>query len=388
MKLLVTLAAAGVISLVILVGTLSPESLEFRDFQQEYLLARAMTAGVHPYLTLPELTEIFGVPMRAIGHASPHPPPVALLVTPLALFSNRWAAVVWFTLSCLCLTASLSVLLGLKGLRIILAFLASLVWWPVLTDLASGQLTTISLLLVTLAMRELRGRREWKGGLWIGLAVATKFVGWPVVFYLLFRKRFMAAASAAGVFVAANLAALCAMGSGPFLHYYLHVGGEVSAFYRSDVYNFSIWSVGWRLFAGTNTAVATPFGLQAPPLIHAPAVAPIASAACAVTLFLLSLWAALRLKQFEASFALLICVGIVLNPVAWVFYLMMALVPFSLAPSDRVNTAALAAAPLVPFLTRYVFGSSVSFAAGLLTLAPLAAVLLVSTRLATSRQET
>src|SRR5258705_11246546 len=64
------------------------------DFAQDYFLAKAIIAGVNPYLPLNELGARFGIPDQ-IPHSSTHPPSFAVLCLPLALLSFQHAAFLW-----------------------------------------------------------------------------------------------------------------------------------------------------------------------------------------------------------------------------------------------------------------------------------------------------
>src|SRR5207245_10816779 len=72
-----------------------------------------------------------------------------------------------------------------------------------------------------------------------------------------------------------NVVAAFLMGFGHVIEYYLTVSRALFPIYRAEIYNLSAWSVGWRLFDGTGSPEV--LSIQAPPLIHAPGLAPIVS---------------------------------------------------------------------------------------------------------------
>jgi hypothetical protein len=100
--------------------------------------------------------------------------------------------------------------------------------------------------------------------------------------------------------------------------YYLKVGPQVSAIYRVWEANFSSWTIGQRLFAVSGDR------FQSTPLWQAPLLARVVTVAVPLLIAGLAVAAARRLQSFDASFALLMAIGVILNPVAWQHYLMIA----------------------------------------------------------------
>src|SRR5262249_40586508 len=88
--------------------------------------------------------------------------------------------------------------------------------------------------------------------------------------------------------------------------------------YRGWETNFSAWTIGQRLFSTSGEV------LQSTPLWQAPLLARIATMALPLLIAGLAIRAARRLQSFDSSFALLMAIGVVLNPVAWQPYLMTA----------------------------------------------------------------
>ena len=115
--LLFTVAIIGFFNLCAAVSSLIPPSVYKKDFIQEYLLVRAVSNGLDPYLPLPELSQRFigSLPNLVFQHPTPHPPPVILLCLPLAMLSYEQAAVAWFLFEIICIVLSTYLILFWLG---------------------------------------------------------------------------------------------------------------------------------------------------------------------------------------------------------------------------------------------------------------------------------
>jgi len=330
--LVIIVAMTGFFNLYIVVTSLIPPSVYKKDFIQEYLLARAVLDGIDPYLPLPELSQQFlgSLPNLVFQHPTPHPPPVALLCIPLTLFSYEQAAVVWFLLEMIFIV--LAVYLILRWLdarsRLILTIITTLlilVWSPFRDELVIGQLMALLLVLLIGAWQALRSGKDIKGGVFLGCLISLKLMAWPIVIFLAIRKNWRAVVAAGTVSLAANLGAALVMGFERVIYFYLKVGTIVSSLYRSHEANFSMWTIGWRMFEGTGSPVL--LGIEAPPLVSAPAIAPYFSFVILLALVCIGLKLALQADTFDISFGILVCVSILVNPVAWSHYLILTLIP-------------------------------------------------------------
>ena len=296
-----------------------------KDLRQGYLLAQAMAHGLDPYLPLPELGRVFlpGHPMDDMAHPSPHPFVVGWLSLPLALFTYEHAVVVWLLFELVCL--GVSVVLFLRVLRVpasgwqmlAITFLA-IGWWPVANELRWGQLTLLVVVMFLGAWLALRQGRDIAGGILLGGLALVKLAGWPIVLWLLLQRRWKAV-WATGLFWSLLHGLAIALYGWPLVRdYYLKVGPEVSAIYRVWEMNFSAWTIGQRLFADSGDRFLST------PLWRSPLLASIVTIAVPLLIVGLGVWAAQRLSSFDASFALLMALGVILNPVAWQHYLVMA----------------------------------------------------------------
>ena len=136
-RLLVVLGCvAGAVSLGFSAQSLRPPYVFMKDFIQEYLLARAMLAGVPPYLPLPDLAERFlgPLPNPIFPHPTPHPPPVGLMALPLGVLGYQQAAIAWYVFEVICVTAAVYLLLDWLGaatrVRVAIVTLALFAWNP------------------------------------------------------------------------------------------------------------------------------------------------------------------------------------------------------------------------------------------------------------------
>lgn len=179
-----------------------------------------------------------------------------------------------------------------------------------------GQLMSLLLILMVATWRALRSGNNIKGGGFLGCLIALKFIAWPVFIFLAIRRNWGAVIMAGVVTVSANLGAALLMGFDRILYYYLKVSAIVSPLYKAHEANFSMWTVGWRVFQGTGSPVL--LGLEAPPLVASPVMAHFISWAIPLGLIGVGLTLALRARSFDTSFGIPVRVSILVNPVAWV----------------------------------------------------------------------
>ncbi|MGH9840240.1 MAG: glycosyltransferase family 87 protein [Blastocatellia bacterium] len=313
-------------------SSLSPTAVYSKDFIQEYLLAKAVLLGIDPYLPLPEVAkQVFGtVPAPVFPHPTPHTPALAVLSTPLGLVRYEYAAVLWLLLSIGCLIESVILLLRywggrIKSWHVVLICWAALGWSPVWEDLVIGQTNLPLLLLLIVMWQALRKGEEILGGVILGCVIALKLMAWPILIFLCLRRRWKSVFATFASAILLNLIALGAIGANGMRNYYFEVGPLLSSLYRAHSDNFSAWTIGWRLFSGTGSNVA--HGISAPPFIESPTLALIFGYVLPAVLLITGLALAQRAGSFDLSIALLIAVGILVNPIAWGHYLVLVAIP-------------------------------------------------------------
>jgi hypothetical protein len=314
---------------IILVLLVSPSSYLQRDILQEYLMAKALLAGINPYLPLNELAQMFIVKFPFLPHPAPYPPFVAILGIPLTLFSHNYAIIVWFILEMVCLSATACMLTALwKGrvdwVRAIFILFLLLSWYPVMVDLLYGQLTILLTTLLLAALLVFKKDYKILAGLLIGLSIAIKMITWPLIIYFALKKEWRTMLSSGITALGLNLIALIVLGIGPIMDYYLRVTMQVSEIYHSFLKNYSLWSIGYRLFEGTR-----PIGgdfISAPPLVNLPNVAPIVSAGLAAAFLFAGLIWAIRSADKDIAFSIIVCVIVAVSPISWDHYYVMIII--------------------------------------------------------------
>ncbi|MHB1159210.1 MAG: glycosyltransferase family 87 protein [Chloroflexota bacterium] len=328
-------AAALLIGLAMLkvpIESLLAPTVYRKDFLQEYLLARAIAEGVDPYLPIPELaTRFLGpLPVPLFPHPTPHPPTAGLLFLPLAFLDYPSAAILWVCLELACLAASVHLLGRIGGIRLgraatLVAAAIALVWYAFLLDIVLGQLMLPILLLLAGAQCALTSGRRLLGGTLLGLSLLLKPVAWPVLLVFVMYRDWRALAAAFSTALLGYLMAAWVIGFGGVLAYLTQVVPAVTHLYQANPYNISAWTVGWRLFDGTRSGVLA--GISAPPLVQSTPAAAAVSAALPALILLASLIAVRRQRSVARSLGLMICVSILVSPISWNHYLILAAIP-------------------------------------------------------------
>ncbi len=310
----------------------SPE-LYRRDFTQDYLWVRAAADGINPYQPVATLAARYlgDIPIAVFPHPTPHPPTMGLLLLPLAAFDLRTASVIWLAVELVSLAGFIAVLaarwqLPRPWLLVPAGTLALVSWAPVTQELVNGQVMVTMLLLVGLSWSSLIAGRSFLSGVFLGLSLCLKPVTLPIVLVYVFRRD--ARALAGGVVPPLLGLALAGLLIGwPVLGSYPSVVSDVNADYRTAVNNISGWTLGPRLFEGTGSPVV--IGITAPPLV------PFGPAAAAVTGLVLAAIVGFAIRTLrrvprpEDAFGTLCCVSILLSPLAWGHYLVLALLPLA-----------------------------------------------------------
>jgi hypothetical protein len=163
----------------------------------------------------------------------------------------------------------------------------------------------------------------------LGGAVALKLIAWPLVLWLALTRKLRAALAAVAVFALLNIIAALAMGPAPLAHYYLEIGPRIARLHSTVSDNFSLWSAAPRLFIGLQSTLLA--GVEAPPLVAAPALGRSLSFLLPTLLLCLGLNRACRAGSVDLACGYLVCTTILISPVAWASYLTLALLPLIVA---------------------------------------------------------
>jgi hypothetical protein len=337
-RLLSVIAALiGVIGIKRIVESFFAPEIYRKDFIQEYLMAKAILKGVNPYLPLPDLASLClsvadynnVANYNVLKHPTPHSPVVGLLSLPLGFLSYEKAAIVWLVFELACLLIAICLVLRWWGKPFKAATAVALLgialgWMPVIEDLWLGQLGACLLPLLLGAWLALRAERNVLGGALLGGVIALKLMAWPIVIFLALRRKWGGVVAAVVVAVVTNLLAMAALGVNCVKNYYFNIGPQIAAAYRSHDCNYSSWTLGERLFAGYG------YHFAVPPLWPSATLASIGAYVVPSVILLFGLALALRASNFDTAFGLLIGVGILVNPVAWTHYLILAAIPIAI----------------------------------------------------------
>jgi hypothetical protein len=302
----------------------SPENYKERDILQLYLMAKGLITGLNPYLPLNVLAEKFIGPFPYFPHPAPYPPFDAILFSPLLAFNIRNAIIIWYILELLFLFAIACLITvlwkgRLSGINAIIIFFIMLAWYPVMRELALGQLSILVALLFLAALVALHKGQRILAGVLIGLSIAIKVIAWPLIIYFIFKKDWKVVISSVITTIGLNLIALIVMGSSHFFEYYLQVSTQVTNFYKAELANVSIWSMGFRLFTGTGSQVFVN-SLIAPPLFDLPKLAPYFSLVLAIIYLLAGMTLAIKSKDSDTGFAIMGCIIVAISPIVWDHY--------------------------------------------------------------------
>jgi hypothetical protein len=231
------------------------ENVFRKDFFQDYLFARAILAGLNPYLPLPILKEAFFLEVDTLifPHPTPHPPMISLFIVPFGLLEYQVAATIWLALSVVLFTYAILEM----SRRFLLITNTTLLWFFVLLalgtrviqiDLIVGQFNAIILLSCTMFLISLVNKNYIISGIWLGVSLSVKLFGVPILLYLCLKRKWLVVISALMVFITANLASGLIVGWDNIIKYYPEISTRAADYYNDSANNFSIWTIGQRLF--------------------------------------------------------------------------------------------------------------------------------------------
>lgn len=406
--LLLFLASMGIMRLTLLRDSFGESYLYRKDILQEYLLARATLAGDDPYRPLPHLAyDYLSVrDPQILPHPTPHPPSVIPLVIWMGLVDYGFVTIAWMVLELACvvwigwhIAQRLAVApRWFWGLMIALALVG---WHPVTLELVYAQLMILLLVLLLLGLRFSMQDRDIVAGILIGLAVAIKLMAWPLWLLLILRRQWRALFASLACFSCLSLVGFSIIGPNHAMTYYLEVSRNVSGLYRACTYNYSLSTIGWRVFSGAQCD--TIIGVVAQPLVLNSALVHVVAWALPVALLVCCLIACVNTEDLELQYALMVGACILVSPIAWMHYLVLAVIPFVVILTRlrgkhgnwpnrwRLRLAVISALTFIPehtiskFLGRFGTHISVSymgevivpFSVGLITLLPAVALLLL-----------
>ncbi len=306
--------------------SLSPPIVYYKDCISPYLMAKATLHGVNPYLPLPQLAKMWLQQANPANHPTPYPPFVALLSLPLSFLSYEVVVRAWMVLEILYVLATILLLLrwwgtSLNPIKIAILLALAIVWMPLNEELWQGQFMSGLMLLLVGAWLALRSGRHILGGALLGALIAIKMTGAPIVLFFMLRRQWRVVFSAAAVVLVANLLAMAVLGSAVVINYYREVASLDAKLWRPAEGNLSVWAWGIRLFEGAG------FSYHLSPLWAAPKEAAAATYLIPAVLLALGVTVAWRAVKFDTAFSWLVAVSILFSPIAWYFYLLLAVIP-------------------------------------------------------------
>jgi len=148
-----------------------------------------------------------------------------------------------------------------------------------------------------------------------------KLAAWPIVLYLALRRRWNGVLAAMLVVLTTHLLVIIGQGLAVVKDYYFRVGPSISSHYRIYDTNFSTWTIGKRLFDEFGHNIVTA------PLWQSPSLANFLTYLVPLGFLILGLALASKAEQFDTSFGILVIVGILINPIVWAYYLVLATIP-------------------------------------------------------------
>jgi hypothetical protein len=314
---------------IILLLLASPESYTDRDTLTYFLMAKAILAGLNPYLPLNELAQRFVGFASPMTHPAPCTPITALLFIPIALFGYNNSVIIWTFIELLLIGVIAYLLIILWSgkpnvLGGIFLFFLLLAWYPVMVDVLSGQLSVLLTFLLLASLLALRKDRKILAGVLIGLSVAIKIITWPLIIFFALKKDWKTLLASVITVISLNLVPLAILGLKSMMEYYLQISMQVSAVYHGFLKNYSLWSIGYRLFEGSGSVGKDL--ISAPPLVNLPSIAPWVSAGLAAAFLIAGLIMAIRVMDMEIAFSIIICVIVLVSPITWDHYYVMLII--------------------------------------------------------------
>lgn len=253
--------------------------------------ANAIREGRSPY-PAPVRSEV------DVGNPAVYPPVLMILAVPLSLLPWKLGLAVWLLLGAASIVGALCIL-GVRDLR---CYVVALICAPTAVGIAWGNATLLLVPLVALAWHW--RDRTYRGGAVLGVAIAAKLFLWPLVFWLLGTRRYLAALAALIVSVASTVLAWAIIGFAGATSYpsLLRTAESVYA-----AHSFSVATILGGLGVGEHIA---PRGA---------AVVGIVLGACA---FLLG-----RVRVDAASYSIGVLAAILGSPIVWPYYFVLLLAP-------------------------------------------------------------
>jgi len=312
----ITTAISCLFSLLDLGHALFSPALYKKDITQFFLMGHALRGGANLYAPLHDLAAQFDPQMTDWIKISAYPPIVAIIGLPLSYLPYFWAVVTWMVFELVCLITAVVLIIKHFGGRsaatpVVVTVCLFLSWQPIFIEFYHGQMMIPILLLLTLVWLALKEGKDVKAGVLLGIVISIKLYAWPLAIFLLLKRRWRAPVAASIVVVAANALMVAWVGSATLYDYYFRVGATVFEEYKSYSLNFSAWCIGLHSFGFAGAVIMS------------------------VSVLLWSLFLALRAKDFDSGFMIVLAAATILQPISWIHYIITLLPALCLIANRR-----------------------------------------------------
>jgi hypothetical protein len=310
-------------------GRFMATRMHMNDFGRFYYSARLFLDGQDMYGPSPA-TPVMVAPNVTHAFLNMNPPHFHLIMLPLAVLSPGQALLVWTLASLLSLGVSLLLIVRelavrISAARVLWSLLAMLTFAATGTVVATGQVSLLLLLPVTLAWLAAR-RGAWaRAGAWLGLAMSVKPFLFIFLPYFLLRRYPGAAVTALLVAAGAFVTGMLVFGLASHLAW-------LSALGATD------WS--WAAMNGSILGVLSRTMSESPyftPLVSAPGlVRPLwlCGAAIAGVLTLAAAWRDDSPEAVDRGFVLVLVGAQLVSPLGWVYYFWLPVGPAAALVAD------------------------------------------------------
>jgi hypothetical protein len=286
------------------------------DFLSFWEAGRSVLHGHSPY---PLLDALPAVADRLTFAPFVYPAPAAYWMVPLAILPFAVAKTLFLVLS----LASIVIALRLMDVRDWRCHAAAFLSVPVISGTALGTFSPLLLLGVAAAWRY-RGKTTRLGSI-VAVLVMAKLFLWPLWLWLIYTRRFAAAALSAALAVVVTIAAWWGIGFAG-LHEYPHLLSRLTELVGANSYS--------------SYALSQAAGLSGAPTQR------LLFAGVAV-LIVLAAWRFRAVRTDERSFVAALGIALLLTPILWPHYLVLLYIPLSLV---RRTFSALWLMPLLMWL--------------------------------------
>lgn len=350
---LVSICAGAFVLDVVLMRAMT-DGLHMNDFGKFYYSARWFLDGRDMYAPSPA-TDLRFVEAPELQFLNMNPPHFHLLVLPLARLQPEHAVTIWIGVSLLALVAAVLLIarearVAWTPVRVLAAAAAVLVFAGTQSFFATGQLSLLLLLAVTIAWVAARHGRWTLAAAVLGVSLGIKPFLLVFVPYLLLVRRFRALAVALATAAASVALGLLVFGVDAYRSWYRALGQ--SGDWAWTVMNASIFGFLRRAFDAQPIVT---------PVVVAPALVRFLWIVAAAVVGLITVAVVIRDRTASAvdrAFGLLLVAAQLISPLGWIYYLWL--------PAGPVAALALRPRPERPPLRgarrALAFGAAVGFA--------------------------